>query len=171
MRHFRMRGEKGERHVDPQDPPRRRANKQRGHGTYENDRPPIIGSVGRDTGQVRLRVIQHTDRHTLEQHVDQFTLPGSRVNTDEWPAYRHIMREHVTINHGLGEWARDEDGDGVREIHTNTAEGMWTGLRNFLRPFRGVHKKYLAGYVAMHEHAINRKAISPDYIAHLVQSN
>jgi hypothetical protein len=34
------------------------------------------------------------------------------------------------------EWARDDNGDGVREVHCNTLEG----LRNFLRPFRGVNK-------------------------------
>jgi hypothetical protein len=47
---------------------------------------------------------------------------------------------------------------------------MWTGLRNFLRPFRGVHKRYLSGYVAMHEHAINLKRITPAFITALVQS-
>jgi transposase len=34
----------------------------------------------------------------------------------------------------------DADGDGVREVHCNTMEGTWTGLRNFLWPFRGVSK-------------------------------
>jgi hypothetical protein len=38
----------------------------------------------------------------------------------------------------------------------NTIEGLWTTLRNFLRMFRGVHKKkHLSGYVAMCEFAIN----------------
>src|SRR5512139_1940709 len=83
MRCFRMRGKKGEKHRDPTDPPRRRANKQRGHGTYENDRPPIIGTVGRESGQVRLRVAQHTDSQTLKEHRAQFTRPQAVVNTDE----------------------------------------------------------------------------------------
>src|SRR3954470_9824125 len=48
---FQNAGEKGERHLDPEDPPRRRANKRRGHGSYYNDRPPIIGTVGRRTGE------------------------------------------------------------------------------------------------------------------------
>src|SRR5512143_3840679 len=56
MRCFRMRGKKGTVHPDPLDPPRRRANKRRGRGTYANDRPPIVGVVGRNTGQVRVRV-------------------------------------------------------------------------------------------------------------------
>ena len=48
---------------------------------------------------------------------------------------------------------------------------MWTGLRIFLGPFRGVHKKYLSGYVAIYEHAVNLKKISPKLISALVQSN
>ena len=59
---FQNAGKKGELHPDPDDPPRKRANKQRGHGTYDNDRPPIVGTVGRESGQVRLRVIHNTDR-------------------------------------------------------------------------------------------------------------
>jgi transposase-like protein len=50
----------------------------------------------------------------------------------------------------------------------NTIEGLWTTLRNFLRSFRGVHKKYLAGYVAMCEFAINLKRITPAFISSLV---
>ncbi len=56
----------------------------------------------------------------------------------------------------------------MREVHTNTIEGLWTTLRNFLRPFRGVHKKHLKYYVAMCEHRINLKRVSPDFIARLV---
>ena len=37
---FQNADEKGDPHLDPSDPPRRRGNKRRGHGTDENDRPP-----------------------------------------------------------------------------------------------------------------------------------
>ena len=164
-----MRGKKGERHSDPADPPRRRANKRKGHGTYDNDRPPIVGTVGRESGQVRLRVVHHTDGKTLKRHLARFTQPEAIANTDEWKGYNAIERPRVTVQHGQREWARDEDGDGIREVHINTTEGMWTGTRNFLRPFRGVHKAYLSGYVAMCEHRINLKRITPQFIAALVR--
>ena len=45
---------------------------------------------------------------------------------------------------------------------------MWRTLGNFLRGFRGVHKKHLAGYVAMCEFAINLKRITPAFICSLV---
>jgi transposase len=166
-----MRGKKGEKHRNPCDPPRRRAHKQKGHGTYANDRPPIVGTVGRESGQVRLRMVKHTDGKTLERHIAQFTQPDAVANTDEWQGYNHIERSHVTVNHGTHEWARDADGDGIREVHINTTEGMWTGVRNFLRPFRGVHKDHLSGYVAMSEHRINLKCITPEFITALVRCN
>lgn len=95
------------------------------------------------------------------------TAPGAMLHTDEWRAYGRVTelgRGHATVNHGAGEWARDDDGDGVREVHVNTMEGTWTGLRNFLRPFRGVSKWYLAGYVAMFEWANNLKRVNDEFL-------
>ena len=168
MKCFRTRGKKGDEHFDPADPPRRRANKRRGRGTYANDRPPVLGTVGRETGQVRLRVVTDTREQTLRAHVHQFTREGTHVYTDEYDSYHRVERPHSTVAHGQHEWARDDDGDGVREEHTNTTEGMLSGLRSFLRPFRGVHKRYLSGYVAIHEFRINLKVVSVRFIAALV---
>jgi transposase len=163
-----MRGKKGEKHSNPLDPPRCRANNQRGRGTYANDRPPIVGTIGRESGQVRLRVVPNTTGETLEAQVHQFTQAAAVVYTDESNSYNHILRTHATVAHGIHEYARDEDGDGICEVHCNTAEGMWTDVRNFLRPFKGVHKKYLAGYVAICEFRRNLKRISPAFISALV---
>jgi transposase len=141
-------GEKGVEHPDPNDPPRRRGNKTRGHGTWDTDRPPVLGVIGRESGQVQLEVKHNSARKDLEPTVLNATQPGTTVNTDEWGAYNHLAKSgrlHVTVCHtpGKREWARDDDGDGIREVHTNTSEGFWTGLRNFLRPFRGVNKVFL----------------------------
>lgn len=163
-----MRGKKGEPHRDPSDPPRRRANQRRGRGTYANDRPPIVGTVGRETGQVRLRVVFDTTQQTLEAHVHRFTHTETHLYTDEDQGYNHVIRLRSTVCHSQGEWARDDDGDGFREVHVNTAEGLWTDVRNFLRTFKGVHKKYLSGYVALCEFKRNLKSISPAFIASLV---
>jgi len=113
-------------------------------------------------------VVHHTDRKTLEKHVHQFTLKETTCYTDEWQSYNHILRDHAVVCHADHEWARDDDGDGLREVHTNTAEGMWTDVRNYLRPFKGVHKDYLSGYVAIAEFRRNLKRISPPFIAAIV---
>jgi transposase len=163
-----MRGKKGEPHRDPLDPPRRRANQRRGRGTYANDRPPIVGTVGRETGQVRLRVVHTTTATALCGHVHTHTQSETQLYTDENQSYCSVQRAHASVCHSIHEWARDDDGDGVREVHVNTIEGMWTDVRNFLRPFKGVHKRYLSGYVAMAEFRRNLKRINPSFIALLV---
>jgi transposase-like protein len=162
-------GEKGEPHDDPEDPPRRRANKVRGHGTRANDRPPIIGVVGRESGEARLDVVATADQRTLSAFVVANTKPGTRVNTDEWGGSDRLPklgRGRVSVCHTpeKREWARDDDGEGVREVHNNTMEGLWTGVRNFLRPFRGVHKWYLKQYVAMCEWAYTIEAVTMDFL-------
>lgn len=171
---FQNSGEKGQRHSDPTDPPRKRANKKRGHGTYNNDRPPVVGTVGRESGQIRIEVKMDTKKKSLNEQIDAFTLPGNTVNTDEWRGYNDVSkkkREHKTVCHAEKEYARDDDGDGIREVHTNTSEGIWTGLRNFLRIFRGVHKKFLHLYCACFEIKHNYKKIIPQVIQATVFNN
>lgn len=166
-----MRGKKGIEHFDPLDPPRCRSNKRRGRGTFANDRPPILGTIGRESGQVRLRVVTDTQQTTLCNHVEHFTQAATQLYTDEHDSYNALDRARSIVVHGIKEWARDDDGDGIREVHTNTSEGMWSGLRTFLRPFRGVSKHFLSGYVAIYEFRVNRKRVSVSFIASLVRSH
>lgn len=166
-------GEKGDPHDDPDDPPRRRANKRRGRGTMANDRPPILGIWGRLSGLVRLIVIDNTTQAAIIPLVMAHTLPWATVNTDECNAYNPLAatgRTHSTVSHSQREWARDDDGDGIREVHSNSIEGIWTGLRNFLRPFRGVHKRYLAQYVAIFEWTHNLKFVSDSFLRLLIHT-
>jgi hypothetical protein len=67
-----------------------------------------------------------------------------------------------------GTWALDLDGDGVREVHGHTQEGLWTGLRNFLRRFRGVSKWYLAQYVAVFPWSHNVKRATDEFLRALL---
>src|SRR3954447_3284662 len=169
-------GEKGVPHRDPDDPPRRRANRRRGHGTWENDRPPVVGVVGRQSGEARLEVVEHADQATLEEIVTGATTPGTAVYTDEWTGYDHLPelgRTHSTVCHtpGQREWARDADGDGVREVHNNTLEGLWTGVRNFLRTFRGVNKEYLGQYLGIFEWGYKIKAVTREFLRALLGMN
>jgi transposase-like protein len=162
-------GEKGKKHDDPEDPPRRRGNKARGHGTWDTDRPPVVGAVGRVSGNVRLAVVHNSSRDDLEPLALSWTKTGTTINTDEWKAYNRLSdnnRNHEQVCHKPGEriWAADLDGDGVNEVHTNTIEGFWTGLRNFLRPFRGVNKVYLQQYCNVFQWCHNFKTATSSFL-------
>ncbi len=64
----------------------------------------------------------------------QVTEPGSELHTDECHAYDDLEHTRFLVNHKHREWARDDDADGVREVHSNRIEGYWLGHRNDLRP-------------------------------------
>ncbi|HET9224893.1 MAG TPA: transposase [Roseiflexaceae bacterium] len=159
---IRTRGKKSTPHPDPIDPPRRRANKRKGKGTYENDRPPILSLISRTTHEVRYWVLAHADKETTRTIIEGNVPPKSTIlYTDEGSNYGGVHPQHGTVCHSRKEWARDDDGDGIREVHCNSCEGAGTGLRTFLRTFRGVHKYYLADYVATYETMANAKSIIP----------
>jgi transposase len=129
----------------------------------------VTGTFGRESGQARLEVCRSNTIADLQPHVEKFSAPHATVNTDEWQGYNRVAgtgRRHVTVCHtpGARVWAKDLDQDGVREVHVNTAEGFWTGLRNFLRPFRGVSKVFLQQYVAIHQWAHNLKTVTLDFL-------
>ena len=103
--------QKGRKHTEALDPPRQRANQARGHGTWASDRRPIVGIVGRHSGQIRLRVCKRADRVRLEPLVVAHTRPDAIVTTDEWAPYQHLAatgRRHQTVCHApqRREWAR-----------------------------------------------------------------
>ena len=51
----------------------------------------------------------------------------------------------------MGQYAKDEDGDGIYEVHCNTQECIWSLLRPWLRPHRGVSLEKLPFYVGYFE--------------------
>jgi hypothetical protein len=114
-------------------------------------------------------VLDHADAAELEEVIGCTTLEGTVVNTDEWKGYNGVprmrrVRKAVDHSGPKSTWARDDDGDGVREVHCNTQEGIWTGVRNFLRPFRGVSKWYLAQYQAIFQWGYNIKSVTDEFL-------
>ena len=131
--------------------------------------PAECAVIGRTSRQVRIRVVKNTQGQILCPFVERFTQPEAILYTDEYDNYNHLQRVRHTVCQSKNEWARDDDGDGIREVHVNSNDGGWTGLRILLRPYRGVHKAYLSVYAAIYELAVNYKRISPGLISVLVQ--
>ena len=62
---------------------------------------------------------------------------------------------HTHVNHGRGEFARDDNGDGLCQVHVNTMEGCWSLLRSWLRPHRGISQEQLPLYLRFFEFVPN----------------
>jgi transposase len=112
-----------------------------------------------------LWVCDHADRSTWYGLIAQNVPVDSTIlYTDEWQSYHGSHPAHVTVCHRTHEWARDEDGAGRCEVHSNTCEGEGAALRTYLRGFRGVHRQYLHLYVATYEAMVNAKRVTPHLI-------
>ena len=168
MRCFRTRGKKGEKHMIRLIHLGAAPTNSVGTGRTTTIGLPSSGLSGATVGNVACVCVTIPMARRCKSTSMDTPRRDTTCYTDEWQGYNKIKRVHHTVCHGQKEWARDDDGDGIREVHTNTIEGLWTTARNFLRPFRGVHKKYLHHYLAMCEHKINLKRISPKFIARLV---
>ena len=123
--------------------------------------------VGREGGAVRVSVERHSDGVTLNRVAREATSPPARVNSGEWGGCGRLAEvgcSRPSVCHAAGEWARDDDGDGWREVHVNTQEGLGTGPRDSLRTYRGVSKKYLFRHVAHFEWGDNLKRMTPQFI-------
>lgn len=61
--------------------------------------------------------------------------------------------------HSAGEYARDDDSDGLCAVHVNTMEGFWSLRRSWLRPHRGISQAYLPLYLGFFEfvHNVRRR--------------
>lgn len=77
---------------------------------------------------------------------------------------------HKTVCHAHGEHARDDDGDGFGEVHVNTAEGLWSLLRSWLRPHRGVSQEKLPACLGVFQLVHNARRRGKALLGTLVAS-
>ena len=105
---------------------RNRLKGARGRGTLEIEKPPVFGMIQR-CGLVVIHMLSNVRQVTIEPLIKSVVLPGTLIYTDEYGIYSRLTDwgyEHKSVNHGVGEYARDEDGDGFHEVHVNTMEGF-----------------------------------------------
>lgn len=153
---------------------RNRLKGSRGRGTLEKEKPPILGLIQRN-GEVVLKMLANVQQATIKPVIQEVVAMGSKVFTDEYAIYNRLTAwgyNHQTVNHSQGEYARDEDGDGFHEVHTNTIEGLWSLLRSWLRPHRGISQEKLPIYLGFFEFVHNSRkrgqALLPSLIEILV---
>ena len=105
---------------------RRRLKGERGRGTAQKDKPPVLGMIARG-GQVILNLLDNVQQKTIQSIIERCIAKGSLLYTDEYPIYDRLSvwgYEHKQVCHAQGEYARDDDGDGFCEVHVNTLEGF-----------------------------------------------
>ena len=105
-----------------------------GRGTV--GKTAVVGAKDRETGRVAARVVEHTDRQTLQGFVVEHIADGATVYTDEASAYDGLSN-HESVGHSVGEWVRGM-------AHTNGVESFWSMLK---RAHKGVYHKLSAKHL------------------------
>jgi transposase len=111
-------------------------------------------------GQVVLHMLANVKHTTIKPIIEASVARGSLIYTDEYEIYGRLPAwgyGHQTVCHNAGEYARDEDGDGFHEIHVNTMEGLWSLLRSWLRPHRGISQERLPIYLGFFQFVHNAR--------------
>ena len=106
------------------------------------DMTAVVGAKDRATNQVSAKVVQDTDKATLQEFVADNAESDAVVFTDDAAAYEGIPNPHETVKHSVSEYVRGM-------AHTNGIESFWSMLkRAHTGTFHKISPKHLQRYVS-----------------------
>ena len=116
-------------------------NKKLKAGRGPDGKTAVLGAKYRDSNFVSAKVVQSTDKETLQGFVADNATATATVYTDDAKAYKGMPFEHESVNHSAGEYVRDQ-------AHTNGVESFWSMLkRAYVGTFHKISPKHLNRYV------------------------
>lgn len=104
----------------------------------------LAAAVSRDRDNIRMEVLQNTDKESLHKFVTENVEKGSKINTDEARGYIGLGEsyDHQTVNHSQGQYV-------VGESHVNGAESVWSVLkRGEYGVFHQISAEHLSSYAS-----------------------
>ena len=120
-------------------------------------------------------MLADVQQKTIQPIIQATVARDTLISTDEYDIHARLEGwgyRHKAVCHGRGEHARDEDGDGFCEVHVNTMEGVWSLLRSWLRPHRGIAQAklplYLGFFAFVHNARRRGKALLGELVAALL---
>ncbi len=101
----------------------------------------VAGIKDRDSNQVVAKVVEHTDKATLQGFVVDNVDPEATVYTDDAKAYNNLPFDHATVKHSVAEYVNGQ-------AHTNGIESFWATLKRAHKgTFHKMSPKLLHRYV------------------------
>jgi transposase len=96
-------------------------------------------------GAVVMQRLTNVQQGTITPLIQTTIAQGTCISTDAYAIYSRLEPwdyTHASVCHSRGEYARDDDGDGFHAVQVNTMEGLWSLLRSWLRPHRGISQDH-----------------------------
>lgn len=101
----------------------------------------VAGAKDRGTNEVRARVIENTDKPTLQGFIRDTAAPGATLYTDEHGSYTGMPEyDHEAVNHSVSEYVRGM-------AHTNGMESFWAMLK---RGYQGTFHHFSARHLQLY---------------------
>ena len=125
-----------------------------GRGTV--GKTAIAGVKDRATKRVRAKVVESTDKPTLQGFVAEHAAPGATVYTDESSSYKGLPFNHEAVTHSTGEYVRDM-------AHVNGMESFWALMkRGYTGIYHKMSPKHLDRYVTEFEGRHNVRGLDTE---------
>ena len=106
------------------------------------DMTAVVGAKCRASSKVAAKVVESTDKATLQGFVDDMTDPDNVVCTDDAAACQGIPNPHETVKHSVSEYV-----NGM--AHTNGIESLWSMIKRAHKgTFHKISPKHLHRYVS-----------------------
>ena len=101
----------------------------------------VVGIKDRPTNQVAAKVVESTDKGTLQGFIEDHAAPNATVYSDDASAYESLPFDHETVKHSLSEYVKGD-------VHTNGIESLWSMLKRAHKgTFHKLSPKHLDRYV------------------------
>ena len=101
----------------------------------------VVGAHTRRGGKVKAAHVQTSGKDDLHDFVEKSVAKEGTLYTDEHRAYHGLDYEHEAIQHGIGEYVREQ-------IHTNGIESFWALLkRGYYGIYHQMSPKHLHRYI------------------------
>ena len=102
----------------------------------------VVRAKDQATNQVSAKVLQDTDKATVQEFVADNVEPDAVVFTDDATAYEGIPNPHETVKHSVSEYVRGM-------AHTNGIDSFWSMLKRAHKgTFHKISPKHLQRYVS-----------------------
>lgn len=127
--------------------------KKRGRGTYNEDKPPIVTIIERNTRLTIFSVEKKLSKELIQNKIEKHCSKPVKIFTDDYTIYHNLKKhsmvvDHEIINHGERKYADGEN-------HVNNTENRHSLLRPYLNMFRGISKENLNIYVKFFQFTFN----------------
>lgn len=131
----------------------RRQGTKRGRGTSKQ---AIFGVISRNQEQARVWQVANAKAHTTIPLIRGTVARGSTIYTDGFKGYRRLPRYgycHDWVDHDAGEYVRGD-------VHTQTMDGYWGLLKNWLASKGGVQRERLHLFIGEHLWRYNFRSLT-----------